>query len=46
MGDYEEDDVSEAMSKFEVSYKRVMDGIDAQIRAYEKEADDYLARFD
>ena len=33
MGGYEE---------FEASYKRIMEGIDRQVKAYEKEADDFL----
>lgn len=37
MGDYEE---------FEKSFKATMDNIDRQIKAYEKEAEDYLSRFD
>ena len=35
-----------AYEEFEVSYKRIMDGIDRQVKAYEKEADDYLKHFD
>ena len=31
---------------FEASYKRIMDGIDKQVKAYEREADDFLKQFD